>query len=185
MFSRNNDKPELQSTTQNTQSTQKSTPPQRPIQTGASAAGANVSVIGKDMKIVGDNLTVMSDQPVQIDGEIEGNVIGSRITIGQSGRVSGLVNAEAIHVNGSVQGTVRGVNVMLSSTSNVAGSIHYEMLTVEMGANFEGNTHRAKSRSEVLPSEVNAQASDSTTATTTAAPAFDSSAQAPAMKDSQ
>ena len=66
------------------------------------------------------------------------------ISIGQFGLVTGQIDADTVQIDGRVNGTIRAGHVILSSTAQVFGDIHHEMLTIEMGANFEGNMRRTK-----------------------------------------
>src|SRR5271154_4723511 len=75
---------------------------------------------------------------LQVDGEIEGNVRGGSITIGDTGLVKGDVIAESFLVNGRVEGSLRARRVQLAKNAHVQGDITHQSLAVEMGAVFEG-----------------------------------------------
>ena len=47
------------------------------------------SVIGNDLKIVGQGLKIISGGLLQVDGEIEGDVQGDEVTIGEQGQSDG------------------------------------------------------------------------------------------------
>ncbi len=151
MFSRNSDKEAARAS----DSAQSSATPPRPTLRGTSptttAPAAGVSVIGSDLTIVGSGLRIIAQQPLQVDGEIQGDVLGTRVTIGTSGKVTGLVNAEQVHVNGTVNGTIKGLDVILSSTSVVEGDIYHQTITLEQGAAFEGRSRRPADQSELRP----------------------------------
>jgi cytoskeletal protein CcmA (bactofilin family) len=103
---------------------------------------SSLSVIGSDLMILGQGLKIISRGSLQIDGEVMGDVVGQEVVIGDSAKVTGLVNAEKVVVRGMVNGTIRGLDVMLSSNSNVEGDIHHKSLTIEQGAMFEGKSRR-------------------------------------------
>src|SRR5687768_10946597 len=76
------------------------------------AGDANArSVIGNDLKIIGQGLKIISQGTLQVDGEIEGDVGGSEVIIGEKGRVTGTVAAERVIVRGQISGVIRGVTV--------------------------------------------------------------------------
>jgi cytoskeletal protein CcmA (bactofilin family) len=75
---------------------------------------------------------------LQVDGEIEGNVRGGSLTIGDTGLVRGDVVAESVLVNGRVEGSLRARKVQLAKNAHVLGDITHQSLAVEMGAVFEG-----------------------------------------------
>ena len=68
-------------------------PPQR--RSGPSDTG-NKSVISNDLKIIGQGLKIISQGTLQVDGEVEGDVAGSEVIIGEQGKVTGTVAAERV-----------------------------------------------------------------------------------------
>ena len=98
------------------------------------------SVIGPDLSITG-NMT--SKGEVHIDGEVQGDVHGQRIVVGQSARITGGLIAEDVIVQGTVMGSIRGMRVTLQASSKVDGDIFHQSLAIEQGAFFEGKSRRA------------------------------------------
>jgi len=94
------------------------------------------SIIANGVKIQGSLLADGAE--VQVDGEIEGNVRGGSLTIGDTGFVRGDVVSESVTVNGRVEGSLRARKVTLARTAHVMGDITHQQLSVEMGAVFEG-----------------------------------------------
>lgn len=94
------------------------------------------SIIANGVKITG---TIDADgAELQVDGEIEGNVRGGSLTVGDTGMVKGDVISESVTVHGRVEGSVRARKVMLARNAHVLGDIVHQSLSVEMGAVFEG-----------------------------------------------
>lgn len=94
------------------------------------------SIIANGVKIIG---SVEADgAEVQVDGEIEGNVRGGSLTVGDTGMVKGDIVSESVLVNGRVEGSVRARKVQLARNAHVLGDIVHQSLSVEMGAVFEG-----------------------------------------------
>jgi cytoskeletal protein CcmA (bactofilin family) len=94
------------------------------------------SIIANGVRMIG---TVEAEgAELQVDGEIEGNVRGGSLTIGDTGMVKGDVVAENVLVNGRVEGSVRARKVQLARNAHVLGDITHQSLSVEMGAVFEG-----------------------------------------------
>ena len=98
------------------------------------------SVIGPDLTIMGN---LISSGEVQVDGEVQGDLHGTHIVIGEKARITGGVNAEEVVVRGHVMGSIRGRKVMLQSSSHVEGDVHHESLAIEQGAYFEGKSRRS------------------------------------------
>jgi cytoskeletal protein CcmA (bactofilin family) len=118
----------------------------RPV---ATESNATKSVIGNDLKIIGQGLKIISQGTLQVDGEVEGDVRGSEVIIGEKGKVTGTVAAERVIVRGKIAGVIRGVTVALQSSSKVEGDIHHMSLAIEQGAEFDGRCRRPGDASEL------------------------------------
>lgn len=94
------------------------------------------SIIANGVKIKGS--IEADDAELQVDGEIEGNVRGGSMTIGDTGLVRGDIVSESVLVNGRVEGSIRARKVQLAKNAHVLGDITHQSLAVEMGAVFEG-----------------------------------------------
>src|SRR5882757_5438983 len=77
--------------------TAKPTPP--PTRTGAFMA----SVISKALKITGE---LESTEDIQVDGQIEGDVHGVGVKIGENARVKGTVYGDEVELAGTVEGKI-------------------------------------------------------------------------------
>ncbi|MFM1816935.1 MAG: hypothetical protein RLZ98_3630 [Pseudomonadota bacterium] len=107
-----------------------------------------VSVIGPDLTIMGN---LVSQGEVQVDGEIQGDLHGTHILIGENARITGGVIGEEIVIRGHVMGSVRGKNVMLQATSHVEGDVFHQTLGIEQGAYFEGKSRRSEDPTSGVP----------------------------------
>ncbi len=115
------------------------------------------SMIGTDLTILGEKITIISQNKLQIDGDIRGDVHGKQIVIGEDGSVVGTVCAEQIEVRGGVRGAIKAQTVMLHPTSVVEGDIFHQSLSIAEGAQFDGRVRRAKDAAEIKPNlDVNA-----------------------------
>jgi cytoskeletal protein CcmA (bactofilin family) len=112
---------------------------------GAAAAPATTekSVIGNDLRIMGQGLKIIGRGVLQVDGEIEGDVQGAEVIVGEKGKVTGMVAAQNVIVRGKVSGVVCGKTVALQASSHVEGDVHHMSLAIEQGAMFEGRSRRA------------------------------------------
>ncbi len=109
------------------------------------------SIIGNDLTIVGQGLRIITRGTLQVDGRIEGDVVGNEIIIGEKGEVIGVVSADEIIVRGQVQGTIKGHSVTLQASARVEGDVHHQQLTVEQGAHLDGRVRRPKDPAELKP----------------------------------
>lgn len=99
------------------------------------------SMIGADLTIMGN---LVSRGEVQVDGEIQGDIHGTNVVIGEKAKITGGIIADEVVVRGHVMGSIRGKRVMLQSTSHVEGDVFHQALSIEQGAFFEGKSRRSE-----------------------------------------
>ncbi|MEL7542806.1 MAG: polymer-forming cytoskeletal protein [Pseudomonadota bacterium] len=93
------------------------------------------TLICDDIVIRGD---LTSKERLVVEGEIEGEVAGSTIEIGERGRVVGAIKAETVTVRGRVEGTITAKTVQLAKTAKVDGDIFHQGIGIEMGTHYDG-----------------------------------------------
>ena len=106
-------------------------------------------MISNDLRILGQDLKIISRGTLQVDGEIEGDVAGAEIIIGEQGKVTGTVAAERVIVRGRISGVIRAMTVALQSSARVEGDIHHMSLAIEQGAQFDGRCRRPSNPAEL------------------------------------
>ncbi len=126
----------------------------RPMKPPLDKGTGGRSVIGGDLTIIGTNLQIVSGGLLQVDGEVQGDVIGLKIVVGPTGKVTGLVNAEEVVVQGAVYGTIKAFDVKLTESSIMEGDLYHETFTLEQGASFEGYSRRTATHEELRPSTI-------------------------------
>ena len=97
------------------------------------------SLLSSDLFIKG-NLTTSGD--IQIEGEVEGNIKASLLTVGQNAKIKGEINTNELIINGFVSGTIRSKKVTLTSSAKVEGDIIHNTIAIETGAHFEGSIEK-------------------------------------------
>ena len=97
------------------------------------------SLLSTDLFIKG-NLTTNGD--IQIEGEVEGNIKASLLTVGQNAKIKGEINTNELIINGFVSGTIRSKKVTLTSSAKVEGDIIHNTIAIETGAHFEGSIEK-------------------------------------------
>lgn len=121
---------------------QTSPPPTRPIGSALRTTERGTpSVIGPELQITGN---LISRGEVQIDGEVNGDIHGSHVLVGERATVTGGIVADEVVVRGHVMGSVRGKRVLLQSTCRVEGDVYHLTLAIEQGAYFEGKSRRTE-----------------------------------------
>ncbi|MEL6299715.1 MAG: polymer-forming cytoskeletal protein [Pseudomonadota bacterium] len=115
------------------------------------ADSETVSVIGRDLTIMGTGLRIVTKGTLRVDGSVQGDVLGSTVVITQHGKVTGRVHAERVTIEGAVEGSVRGVEVSLAANSKVEGDIHHASLGIAQGASFDGRSRREADAGKLKP----------------------------------
>ena len=93
------------------------------------------SIIAFGLRIVGN---VTSAGTIHVEGEVEGDIDCSELTIGPEGRVRGHVRAVLVHIRGEMDGTVHATTVHIASGASVTGEVIHGTLSVEPGARLDG-----------------------------------------------
>ena len=138
-------------------STGQATTPPMPPRAAGTRSGDRIapSIIGPDLTIMGN---LISAGEVQVDGEVQGDLHGTHVVIGEKARITGGIMAQEIVVRGHVMGSIRGNKVMLQASSHVEGDVHHQSLAIEQGAYFEGKSRRSENpladvtRPQTMPS---------------------------------
>jgi len=154
MFTRNSAEPAPLAPPKPISKPDPSTPPSPPLQPQlhrSESSEPGKSVISNDLKIIGQGLKIISRGTLQVDGEVEGDVAGAEIIIGELGKVTGTVSAERVIVRGRTSGVIRAMTVALQASARVEGDIHHMSLAIEEGAEFDGTCRRPANSKELQP----------------------------------
>lgn len=106
---------------------------------------ASISLISKGICIKGQ---VSGSEDIQLDGEINGSVrmAGSRVLIGQDGRITGDIEAREIVVRGALKGNLlASERILVGHTGRWKGNSISPRLVIEEGAVVSGNLEVAES----------------------------------------
>ena len=121
-----------------------------PVQHGMASFAAG-SIIGNDLTIMGQGLRIVTRGTLQVDGRIEGDVVGQEVIIGERGHVTGVVCGETVIVRGTVHGSIKAIKVLLQSGARVDGDVHHQQLSVEQGAHLDGRVRRPQDLADLKP----------------------------------
>jgi cytoskeletal protein CcmA (bactofilin family) len=111
----------------------------RPADHGAPAKtrpASEPSRISSALKVTGQ---LESDEDIQIDGHIEGDIRARKVTIGAGATVKGTVFGEDVEVSGTVTGKIEATNVVLSKSARMSGDVIHKALQIEKGAYIDGH----------------------------------------------
>ena len=118
---------------------------------GASGQDASESVIGNDLTIEGQAITIRCQGSLRVNGNIQADLHSMKLTVGEEAIISGTIAAETVDVYGRVQGAILGSRVVLHASAVVEGDIHSQALAIDQGASFDGRSRKVKDASEIAP----------------------------------
>lgn len=102
-------------------------------------AGDKATVIQRDLVVTG---AVMTDGMVELHGKLTGDLFAKRVLIGPGALLKGDIVAENVEVAGEIDGRVTARLVRLAPTARIKGAILHQRLSIDDGAEFEGNVLR-------------------------------------------
>lgn len=106
------------------------------------------SVISKALKIKGE---LESTEDIQIEGQIEGDVRGVGVKIGQHAKVKGTVYGEEVELAGTIEGKIESKRVVLTGTARMTGDIWHQDIKIESGAYISGNLKPEIEKTDAKP----------------------------------
>ena len=110
------------------------------------------SVIGPDLIIEGQAITMRSKGCLRVNGSVQAELHCVELLVGQQAVITGSITATKVAVSGRVDGTIIGDSVILHSTAHVEGDIHSRFLSIEQGASFDGRSRKiTESDEETAP----------------------------------
>lgn len=128
-----------------------SQPPSGAMPASAMSAAMVESVIGNDLEIEGDQITIRCKGSLTVNGNIQADLHSRRLQVGKEAVVSGAIAADTVEVFGRVQGAILGAKVILHNGADVEGDIMSTLLSVEEGANFDGRSRRVTDPAAIAP----------------------------------
>jgi len=114
-----------------------------PARQGA-AANETATVVAAGTTIDGN---ISAAGPVEIRGEVKGDVRAEHVVVQAGGRVQGQIQTSVLIVMGSVDGNINASHITLKSGALVNGDMLYEAINTEHGSVFNGkSSHRDTGR---------------------------------------
>ena len=95
-----------------------------------------VSVISKALKITGQ---LESTEDIQVDGEVDGDVRGVSVKIGNNAKVKGTVYGDTVELAGTIDGKIEAKKVILTSTAHMSGDVIHQDIKIDSGAYIDGH----------------------------------------------
>jgi cytoskeletal protein CcmA (bactofilin family) len=128
-----------------------SPPPQPTWGSSPAEPATGESVIGSDLRIEGQTITVRCQGSLRVNGHIQADLHSLHLTVGEEAVISGSIAAETVEVYGKVHGAIRATRVVLYASAQVEGDIHSQFLSIEEGASFDGRSRKLSDEQEVAP----------------------------------
>ena len=130
---------------------QPSTANQSPPTQAATDQTRTQSIIGNDLSIEGQSITIRCKGALCINGNIQADLHSKQLIVGHEAVITGAIAANDVEVHGRVQGAIYGTHVLLHQSAHVDGDIHSEHLQIERGATFDGRSRKVHNAQEIAP----------------------------------
>src|SRR5437868_12647013 len=105
-------------------------PVSQPMTSAARPGSTGVSLISRALKITGQ---LESTEDIRIDGEVDGDVRGVSVTVGNGARIKGTVYGDAVELAGTVDGKIEAKKVVLTGTARMTGDVVHQDIKIESG----------------------------------------------------
>jgi cytoskeletal protein CcmA (bactofilin family) len=105
------------------------------------------SLITAGVAVTGD---LVSDGEVHLDGQVTGDVRVGRLTLGETGGVEGVIEADSVEIRGRVRGAITARSVRLHASADVEGDVTHGEIAIDAGARFIGRSLRLAVAEPVL-----------------------------------
>ena len=112
---------------------------------------AEGSVIGGDLSIEGQAITIRCKGSLRVNGHVQAELRCAELIVGEQAMIVGSIVADRVVVGGRVEGTIFGDSVILAITARVQGDISSRSLTIEAGAIFDGSSRKLAQDAETTP----------------------------------
>lgn len=109
------------------------------------------SVIGNDLTIEGQTITIRCKGSLRINGNIQADLHSRSLEVGKDAQIQGAIAADTVNVYGRVSGAILGAKVVLHASAEVEGDILSEYLSIEQGATFDGRSRKVTNPAEIAP----------------------------------
>jgi cytoskeletal protein CcmA (bactofilin family) len=109
------------------------------------------SVIGNDLTIEGQSITIRCRGSLRVNGNIQADLHSRTLEVGKEAQIHGAIAADTVNVYGRVSGAILGAKVVLHASAEVDGDIHSEFLSIEQGATFDGRSRKVRNPAEIAP----------------------------------
>ena len=112
----------------------------------------SLACLGATVLVKGE---ISSDEDLQIDGKVEGNISlrRHRLTVGRTGQLNSEIQAREVIVYGNASGNLRAYDrVEIKKDGQVIGDITTTRISIEDGAYFKGHIEIERSQSSAQES---------------------------------
>jgi cytoskeletal protein CcmA (bactofilin family) len=104
----------------------------------AATRRGSFSVLGAEVAVTGN----LAAADLHLDGRIDGDVSCGALVLGVEGRIAGSVTAESARIAGAIDGAVSVGALIVERTARISGDVAYRTLTIEPGAQVDGQLRR-------------------------------------------
>ncbi|GMO60687.1 MAG: hypothetical protein Ta2D_06280 [Rickettsiales bacterium] len=99
----------------------------------------NITILAKDCTLVGN---LKSDNILEVEGKIDGDIIANVSTFRESSVIKGNIFGKVTNLKGVFNGIIKSEKVNISSKAKINGTIEYSTISVEDGAEIFADLKR-------------------------------------------
>ena len=97
---------------------------------------SSFTILGPDIGIDGDQAATAD---LHLEGRVDGDITCATLVQGETSEIIGMVVAESARVAGKINGSISADTLVILKTARIEGDVTYGTLSIEEGAQVEGN----------------------------------------------
>lgn len=117
-------------------------------QSGQNGGSQGRSLISSDLQVEGE---IESRGSVEVLGTVRGNIRASDVSVAESGRVTGSINAGTAVLRGEIKGEIAADSINIHASARIEADITYAAIGIEYGANVKGGLRQREGTRPASP----------------------------------
>lgn len=102
-------------------------------------AKASRTVLGSDLVIFGDNVSLKSMSPLRVTGHVESQIFAPEVVVDAGASVVGAIHSNKVDAAGEVRGSIQAQEVTCRGTARIEGEIKCAELKTEEGTHLDAH----------------------------------------------
>ena len=102
-------------------------------------AKASRTVLGSDLVILGENVSLRSMSPLRVTCHVESQIFAPEVVVDAGAIVVGAIHSNTVDAAGEVRGAIKAQEVTCRGTARIEGEIQCAELQTEDGAHIDAH----------------------------------------------